>query len=488
MAVFRGVLLSAAIPTLAYAQGVPDAFTLRGSSLLPDASAESRPEGGTKPGSSGTRPAVVDLSRAWRAALDHDYGYKAAVSERLAAQTARRQGRAGLLPQVQAGYMRGRVMGSITQLGFADRRVSSDVNYDSSNAYIQLQQALLDYGRYAGYRRGVAMADEGAATFLVRRQEMGSQLATAYFNVLLAHDRRVLQRARVDVLTKRQAGLEAQYARSAGTKTAVRETAARLAVARADEIAAQDDLVVAVRELQSMLGYAPDTIAGLGGEFPLQSPQPASLDEWLRRAGLHNPSARAARVAVDVAQAELDQAKSEYWPTVSLVASYSNADSENLSALSQRSNTFLVGIHVAIPIFTGGYTTENVARAREVYRQRQHELAAAREKALADTVRQYTNVADGVERIRALESAVDSGRLSVKAAQKAFSYGVGSNLDVLDEQDSFFEARSKLARARLEYLLARLQLARVAGGLEAGDFDSINDVYLKKPVNLDMHP
>src|SRR3546814_9454475 len=80
-----------------------------------------------------------------------------------------------------------------------------------------------------------------------------------------------------------------------------------------------------------MLGFAPDSVVGPGGDFPLQSPQPASLDEWLRRARVNNPSARAAREVVSVAQAELDQAKSEYWPTVSLVASYSNADSENRS-------------------------------------------------------------------------------------------------------------------------------------------------------------
>src|SRR3546814_8581283 len=78
----------------------------------------------------------------------------------------------------------------------------------------------------------------------------------------------------------------------------------------------------------------------------------------------------------------------------------------------------MVGIHVAIPIFTGGYTTANVARAREVYRQRQHELAAAGEKALADATRQYTNVVDGAQRIRALQSAVASGELSVDAARK----------------------------------------------------------------------
>ncbi|MFW7340150.1 TolC family outer membrane protein [Pollutimonas sp. H1-120] len=488
MTVLRGLLLTAATTGLSQAQRVPDMFTLRGSSLLPEASRASRPAASAAQHMGSAKPDVVDLSQAWRMALDHDYRYKAAISERLAAQTARRQGRAGLLPQVQAGYIRGRVTGAISQFNFSGRDVSSDISYDSSNAYIQLQQALLDYGRYAGYRRGVAMADEGTATFMVRQQETGSRLAAAYFNVLLANDRRALQRARITALAERLEGLKARYARSAGTTTAVRETAARLAVAKADEIAAHDELVVAARELQSMLGFAPVYVAGPGDDFPLRPPQPADLDEWLRRASANNPSAQAAREAVNVAQAELDQAKSEYWPTVSLVASYSNADSENLSVLSQRSNTFMVGIHVAIPIFTGGYTTANVARARETYRQRQHEFDAAREKASADTLRQYTNVVKGVERILALQSAVASSQLSVDAARKAFSYGVGSNLDVLDEQDVLFEARSKLEQARLEYLMAYLQLEHVAGELESSDFDSINDLYLSTRVKLDIYP
>ncbi len=472
----RVLLLAAAATTLGHAQGVPDALTWQGSSSL---------AGSARQAASSQAPssARIDLSRAWRMALEHDHRYKAAMSANLAAQTARRQGRAGLLPQVQAGYVRGRIAGSITQFRFGDE-VSSDVSYDSSNAYIQLQQAVLDYGRYAGYRRGVAMADEGAVTFVAQQQETGTRLATAYFNVLLAHDRHVLERARTAVLEDRHKGLQARYEGHVGTATAVQETAARLAVAKADEIVAQDELAVAMRELQAMLGFVPESLAGPGDEFPLPPPEPADLDDWLRRAGANNPSVRAAREAVNVAQAELDQAKSEHWPTVSLVASYSNADSENLSTLSQRSNTFVVGIHVAIPIFTGGYTTANVSRARQIHRQRGHELEAARQKALADAARQYTNVASGAERIRALESAVASSRVSVDSAKKAFSYGVGSNLDVLDEQDVLFRARSQLAQARLEYLLAQLQLERVAGDLDGADFDAINDRYLGQTVEL----
>src|SRR5690606_12262048 len=54
---------------------------------------------------------VVDLSRAWRRALEYDHTYRAAISEQAAAQTEEAMGRAGLLPQIQAGYSRSQVKG-----------------------------------------------------------------------------------------------------------------------------------------------------------------------------------------------------------------------------------------------------------------------------------------------------------------------------------------------------------------------------------------
>src|SRR3546814_15179471 len=87
---------------------------------------------------------------------------------------------------------------------------------------------------------------------------------------------------------------------------------------------------------------------------------------------------------------------------------------------------------------------------------------------MADGTRQYTNVVDGAQRIRALQSAVASGELSVDAARKAFSYGVGSNLDVLDELVVLFEARSQLAQTRLESLLDSLPQHGKALGRASG--------------------
>src|SRR5690606_17222400 len=125
--------------------------------------------------------------------------------------------------------------------------------------------------------------------------------------------------------------LQAQYRNSEGTRTDVQETEARLAVARADVIDANDQLIVTARELGSLLGGVPEQIAALRQDFPLLPLVPASLHEWLDRARANNTDVQSARQAVSVAEAEVDRAASRYLPTVDLVATYGKADSENLA-------------------------------------------------------------------------------------------------------------------------------------------------------------
>lgn len=427
---------------------------------------------------------VLNLSRAWRSALEYDHVYRAAVSGQAASETERAQGRAGLLPQVQAGYRRSRVTGSATQLDFLDGQTGSRLDYDSYNAYVQLQQPLLNRGRYADYRRGNARADMGTAVFNVERQETGIRLATAYFNTLLAYDGLALQRSLTTSLRDQLAAIEALYRQHEATRIDVQETAARLAVARADLIDAADQWTMALRELEALLGNLPAHVAALRDDFPLRPLAPATLNEWLDKGRANNAYVQAARLAVRVANTEVDVAASRYLPTTDLVAAYGRSKSEDLSALSQRTNTFSIGIQISIPLFAGGYNKANVARARSDRMRLQHELRATLERTEADVTRQYTNVRAGADHIEALRAAVASGELSLRSARKGFMVGISSNLEVLKVQDRLYQTRYELAKAHLEYLLARLKLAAASGELHSSTFDEINDTYLDKVVSL----
>ena len=65
------------------------------------------------------------------------------------------------------------------------------------------------------------------------------------------------------------------------------------------------------------------------------------------------------------------------------------------------------------------------------------------------------------------QSALDSNKLG-------YEVGVRINIDVLNAQSQLYDTRAKLAKARLDTLLALLKLKAAAGGLSEADLASVN--------------
>src|SRR5690606_7359206 len=155
-------------------------------------------------------------------------------------------------------------------------------------------------------------------------------------------------------------------------------------------------------------------------------------------------------------------------------------DSENLSSLSQRTNTWAVGLNASIPIVTGGYNSANRARASAELDQARQELRAAEEAAIAEVTRQYTALIGGEQRIRALQVAVESSQQSLIAAEESYRYGIRSNVDVLRSQDRLYESRRELTDAIIDYLYAATALRSSAGALADEEFNEISAVHLSE--------
>ncbi|NYT25198.1 TolC family outer membrane protein [Alcaligenaceae bacterium] len=422
---------------------------------------------------------ALDLAHAWRLTVLHDPNYHAALSARGAAQTERRQGRAALLPQVNAGYSRNRITGDQTQYDAMGQGHIFDLDYDSTNAYIQLQQPIINYGRYADFRRGIARADLGIAEFHAREQGTALTLSQVYLRALRTDTEWRLAEQLADSLEKQAIAQDRLFEANEGDRVDAQETRARLALARSEVIRARDARDVALRELAAMTGGAEGPLAALRPQAPPPVPRPASLDEWRARVSQANPAVQVARETLRVAEAELQRATGRYLPTLDLVVGYAKADSENLSSLSQRTNTWSAGLHASIPLFSGGYDTANRARASAEVEKARQELRAAQEAAEAEAVRQYTAVVGGADRIRALRAAVESSEQSLEAAQASYQYGVRSNVDVLRSQDRLYEARLELADARLSSLEALTALWAATGELNENRFQEVSNTHLE---------
>ncbi len=407
-------------------------------------------------------PYALDLYAVWQLAFTHDANYKAAISQFGASQAQKNISRAGLLPQISGSYSDRRVKGWRERPGFFGVVQRSDLRYDSTNLHVQLRQPLLNYPRWAEYQRGIAVAEQGHAQLAIAQQKNSLQVAQNYFNVLLARVDLDEQQQRVHDLEQRVTAFERLRLKDNATEVDLVETQARLAIAQAEWLRAQDQLRTAARQLQAQIGIRPEWIKQLDDRVTA-TPLTADLGQLQDQARQHNREIQAAKQQVAIAKARLENARSQYFPALDLVATAGKGDSEDLTTLSQRTNTFTIGLQLQIPLFAGGYTTAITTQGRYQLQQAEHLYQRALGQVDTEVARLYHQYQSGIEQVAAQKQAMKSSQISLDSVEKSFSVGAASNLDVLDAKDQLSETRYEYHKAQLTVLQSRLELAAMVG-------------------------
>ncbi|NYT45444.1 TolC family outer membrane protein [Alcaligenaceae bacterium] len=424
----------------------------------------------------GQEPSSLTLSQAWRVALQHDPTYHAAISEREAGLTNRAIGRAGLLPQVVATLGRHKIRGTLEEPG-ACGPSCTDLDYMSRTNEIKATQALFNWSRIAEYRQGQARADYHLAVFETRAKDSSIRLVNRYFQTLLSYENVVLARNKLQANEKQVEAAQRRFEGGEGTLPDVRETLSRRDLSRADLIKAEDALVVARRELQEMIGYAPIRIAALKSDFKPQPLSPRMQDDWLALAMANNAEIRSSEQNLRVSDQEIDRSFGGHLPSLDLVVARRKVDAETLSTRDQSSTTTSIGIQLSLPIYSGGLVSAQVAQARHNRERAVQELAAIRERVAVEVTRQYQAIVSGAQRIEALVLAVQSSAEALKAIEMGYRLGTRSVVDVLDAEEQIYRSELDLTQSRLQYALARVMLAGVVGRLDAGVIDKIDEDY-----------
>ncbi|NYT63472.1 TolC family outer membrane protein [Alcaligenaceae bacterium] len=433
----------------------------------------------------GQETEALTLSQAWRAALQNDPTYQAAISEREAGQTNRAQGRAGLLPQVSASLGRNKIRGTLEEPALFGGTRSTDLDYTSSTNEIRATQTVFNWSRIAEYRQGHARADYSLAVFDTKAKDTSLRLISRYFQALLSYENVVLTRSKLQANGKQVTVAQRRFDSGEGTITDVRESQSRRDLAQADVIKAEDALVVARRELQEMVGSSPLQLTTLKPDFQPGPLTPPTQADWQAMAMKHNAEIRAGQEGVRISNQEIDRTFGGHLPSVDLVAARRKVSAESISNRNQDSTTSSFGVQVSLPVFSGGLTSAQVTQARHNRDRTSQELAATRERIAVEVTRQYQGVISGAQRIAALVTAVKSSTEALKAIEMGYQAGTRSIVDILDAEDLLYRAQLDLTQARLQYVLARLTLAGATSSLDASVIDDITLAYFgPEPVVL----
>ena len=410
-----------------------------------------------------------DLADVYNRALAADPQYLAASAAHQAALEVKPQSRAGLLPEVGLG-------GSVSRDRY-DPRTSSPTTYATNQTYsVNLRQPIFHRERFIQLAQANSRIAQADAVFTAAQQELILRVATRYFDVLGARDNLAFVRADKAALTRTLDQAQQRFEVGLAAITDTLKAQAAYDIAISDEISAEQLLADTREALRELTGTLPEVLERLSDEIPLQVPEPADQDQWVRSAIDQNPLMLAAQAATRTAKQEIQVQRSGHFPSLDLTADYSYRDSNfgGLTANPLERNDSSVGLELSLPLYQGGAVT---SRTRE-QRYRYEQAVEAQEQQYRATERQtrdnYRGIVSGISRVSALKRAIESNAKAYEAAKSGFDVGTRDIVDVLDAQRELLRARRDHARSRYDYLLSTLRLKQAAGILAEADLMQIN--------------
>lgn len=415
---------------------------------------------------------AIDLVGVYQLALSSDPVFQAAGAANRAAQEARPQARAQLLPDISAGANASRNFLDVSESNSVSRLGESE--FSTNELSLNLTQPVFRRDLFIQLGQADSRIEQADAEYAFALQELMLRSAQRYFDVLRAEDTLTFARSALEAFEQQLRQSRQRFEVGLIAITDVEEAQAGFDLARAQVIAAENQLDVAREALREVTGENHRDLDGLGGRLTLVTPEPADIDRWTEIALEQNRQLAASLYSSEVARDEIRRQSAGHLPTLDIVGSYGRDDSTGGFSGGSTSELSVIGLQLNVPIYQGGLTVSRTREARHLYQQSLDQVEQQRRAVERQTRDAYLGVISGISRVQALEQAVRSTESAKAAIEAGFQVGTRTSVDVLDAERDLFEAKRDLAASRYDYIINTLTLKQAAGTLSTEDIRLIN--------------
>jgi outer membrane protein len=348
-------------------------------------------------------------------------------------------------------------------------------------------QTVFNFAQFSGVASAVATAKGADATLNAAMQSLMIRAASAYFAVLKDEDNLDYALASKTAFAQQLDQVDQQYKVGLKTITDVYTARASYETAVATYIAAEATLANDKENLRVITGNYYDHLAPLSEAFPLISPKPLSVEDWVRTAQLQNWTVKSAQYNADSARQLIRQQFAGHLPTINLQGSMERLYTDNINGyrtLNQRSGPGTqsdrsIGLNITMPLFQGGGVVAQTNQAVYNYKVAQQQVEQALRDTTNTTRQSYLNIIAGISKIKADQEAVKSAISSWEGLQASYNVGTGTLVDVLNQQQRVFQAQTQYATDRYAFVTNILALKQAAGTLSFDDLRALNAWLLK---------
>ena len=294
------------------------------------------------------------------------------------------------------------------------------------------------------------------------KDEISVSIAKSYLQILLA--REILAAAEESFHSLQEQRDRTRLLVEAGSQpyTSLLDIESQLASERVQVVTAESQVRTNTLALQQLLDlqYSPDfRIAVPDIDYIIQGYTADNIEE-IYAGALSMPVIQSARLALDKGELDLKSAKGQFYPKISLSASYGTFYSSSTFAPDGSVYPFFeqfrdninpsITVGLSIPIFNNWSVKTNVRNARLARESLELELRSKEQTLYKEIQTAVTEAETYYRQMEAAEANVASMQESFRYVEEKFNSGVLNGTD-------YTVARANLFKARSEYLQARYQ-------------------------------
>lgn len=424
-------------------------------------------------------PAVTSLGELFSIAHDSEPGYRAAKASLDASRARTREAFGAMLPQISATATSNGNRRRYDEMDAVTRTLHD--RYHGDTGQVSLTQPLWRPANTASLHQAEQVERQTEYQLKDTEQQLYQKLASAWFDLMEARDAVEFTAAQRDALraqwdiSRRAVELGAQGEPQADDAHAKYEEAA------ADAASAEADHATKLAALEQWVGPAEDLQQPyLDDQLELPDLVGDDLDAWLARIDTSSPALRAASRAIVAAEEEVSKQRAGHQPTLDMVASYGNND-QNVGnfpgQVGYRIRTFVVGLQLNVPIYSGGTQSAKVAEALALRDKARDDLEAARRQAVLNVKTAFLTWRAGLAKAHAAGIAIASAQRALAVAERGTERGLKTQADTLAARQQIAASRRDMRKGRYQQLTSYIKLKTTLGDLSIADVDELDQCF-----------
>lgn len=454
----------------------------------------------------GLSVSTEDLQEIYDLAVENDTQFAQAKIQRQIAGESMKQSYGNLLPQVNISlnsvnpsttrtrrtYPSGYVNDpSLNRYGITEEDnaqwIENERKLDFGSGYnVSLSQVLFSIPTFISFRNSRLNFEGSKQAFESAEQSLIIRIVDAYFAVLQARDSLENTLARRESNQRQLQQTEQRYEVGLTAITDVLNAQASFDNLEVSLNESRNQLDTAFLTLKRLTGRPIQQVARLRDDYPVQNPEPNDEAFWVDYALRHNPQVLGAERSYSIARWNHWNTLAGYYPIPSFNLSVNYNYSEGpltdpftqldtgYNWVDERITRSIGSLSLNFQISGGRRFSQNKVSALN---REQSRLGMMNQRLTVEeqTRSQFRNVVQLVLQIDALERSLESNRASKEATEKGYEVGTRNIIEVLNAQNSLFQAELNLQNTVHRYITSMLRLKQTVGLLNPTDLAALNE-------------